>query len=52
MPYLPGTSLGGRRVDLGSVSLGMVDAGGVAWHLQELEGWDGSDLRAEYPRCS
>nr|WP_218782215.1 phage tail domain-containing protein [Streptomyces sp. BR123] len=26
----------------------MVDAAGVAWHLQALEGWDGPDLRAEY----
>lgn len=48
MPYIPGSTLGGRRVDLGSVSLGTVDGAGVAWHLQELEGWDGSDLRAEY----
>lgn len=48
MPYTPGASLGGRRVDLGSISLGMVDAAGVAWHLQELEGWDSPDLRAEY----
>ena len=48
MPYLPGTSLGGRRVDLGSVSLGMVDAAGVAWHLTGMEGWDSPDQRAEY----
>ncbi|MEW2415284.1 hypothetical protein AB0953_16435 [Streptomyces sp. NPDC046866] len=25
-----------------------MDAAGVAWHLQGLDGWDGSDLRAEY----
>lgn len=48
MPYIPGSTLGGRRVDLGPVALGAVDASGVAWHLQELEGWSGSDLRAEY----
>ncbi|MFD5509029.1 hypothetical protein ACFWIB_14800 [Streptomyces sp. NPDC127051] len=48
MPYIPGTSLGGRRVDLGSVSLGMVDAAGVAWHLTEMQGWDSPDQRAEY----
>ncbi|MEU3665742.1 phage distal tail protein [Streptomyces virginiae] len=48
MPYIPGASLGGRRADLGSLSLGMVDASGVAWHLQGLEGWDGADQRAEY----
>lgn len=48
MPYIPGASLGGRRVDLGGVSLGMVDAAGVAWHLQALEGWDGADQRSEY----
>ncbi|MFD4912860.1 hypothetical protein ACFWNR_06510 [Streptomyces virginiae] len=48
MPYTPGASLGGRRVDLGAVSLGMVDSAGVAWHLQELEGWDSAEVRAEY----
>lgn len=48
MPYIPGSTLGGRRVDLGAVSLGAVDGAGVAWHLQELEGWDGSDMRSEY----
>ncbi|MGW4505686.1 phage distal tail protein [Streptomyces sp. NPDC004436] len=48
MPFVPGAQLGGRRADLGSIALGMVDTGGVAWHLQALEGWDGSDLRSEY----
>lgn len=48
MPYIPGASLGGRRVDLGSISLGMTDAAGVAWHLREIEGWSGSEVRAEY----
>jgi hypothetical protein len=46
--YIPGASLGGRRVDLGVVSLGMVDDAGVAWHLQELEGWDSAEVRAQY----
>lgn len=48
MGYTPDTDLDGRRVDLGSVSLGRVDSAGVAWHLQEMEGWDGSEVRAEY----
>lgn len=48
MPYTPGTNLGGRRVDLGALELGAVDDAGVAWHLQVLEGWDGSDQRSEY----
>lgn len=48
MPYIPGTSLGGRQADLGDIALGTVDAAGTAWHLKEMEGWDGSDLRAEY----
>ncbi|MET9467795.1 hypothetical protein ABZY44_23930 [Streptomyces sp. NPDC006544] len=48
VPYIPGASLGGRRADLGSVTLGAVDAAGVAWHLQGLDGWDGSDLSAGY----
>lgn len=48
MPYIPGTDLGGRRADLGAVPLGGVDSAGVAWHLQELEGWDSAEVRAEY----
>lgn len=48
MGYTPGATLGGRRINLGSVQLGAVDADGVAWHLQELEGWDGSEVRVEY----
>ena len=48
MGYVPGAVLGGRRIDLGAVQLGAVDTDGVAWHLQELEGWDGSEVRAEY----
>ena len=48
MGYTPSTDLDGRQADLGSVALGRVDAAGVAWHLQEMEGWDGSEVRAEY----
>ncbi|MFF7610750.1 phage distal tail protein [Streptomyces lavendulae] len=48
MPYTPGTDLGGRRADLGAVPLGGVDGAGVAWHLQTLDGWDGSEVRAEF----
>lgn len=48
MAFVPSTDLGGRRADLGSVPLGGVDAAGVAWHLQDMEGWDGSEVRSEY----
>ncbi|MFD5675622.1 phage distal tail protein [Streptomyces sp. NPDC127040] len=48
MPYIPGSSLGGRRVDLGPLSLGTVDDAGTAWHLQELEGWDSAEVRSEH----
>lgn len=48
MPYIPGTNLGGRRADLGIVPLGAVDGAGVAWHLQELEGWDSPEIRAGF----
>ncbi|MFF1547161.1 phage distal tail protein [Streptomyces sp. NPDC058291] len=48
MPYTPGISLGGLSATLGSVALGTVDASGVAWVLQTLEGWDSPDVRAEF----
>ncbi|KUN34836.1 hypothetical protein AQJ30_27600 [Streptomyces longwoodensis] len=48
MPYTPGAALGGLSATLGGVTLGAVDAEGVAWHLQTLEGWDSSEVRAEY----
>jgi hypothetical protein len=48
VPYIPGSTLGGRRVDLGALALGAVDGAGIAWHLQELEGWDSPEVRAEY----
>lgn len=47
MPYVAGNTLGGRRADLGTLALGAVDDAGVAWHLQELEGWDSPEVRAE-----
>lgn len=48
MPYTPGTNLNGLRATLGDVALGTVDAQGVAWTLQILEGWDSPDVRAEF----
>ncbi|MEH0445420.1 hypothetical protein QA811_17610 [Streptomyces sp. B21-102] len=48
MPYTPGASLGGLSATLGSVALGAVDAAGVAWFLQTLEGWDSPETRAEF----
>lgn len=47
MVYVPGMELGGRRADLGSIRLGTVDGAGVAWSLQELDGWDSAEVRAE-----
>ena len=48
MPYTPGTNLDGLRATLGNVALGTVDAQGIAWTLQTLEGWDSPDVRAEF----
>jgi hypothetical protein len=48
VPYVPSTTLGGRRVDLGALTLGAVDDASVAWHLQDLEGWDSPEVRADY----
>ena len=48
MPFTAGQDLGGLRADLGSIPLGGVDSLGVAWALQSLEGWDGSEVRSEY----
>lgn len=45
---IPGTDLGGIRVDLGSIPLGGVDASGVSWGLQSIEGWDSAEVRSEY----
>lgn len=44
--YVPGMDLGGRRADLGPIPLGQVDEAGVAWRLQELDGWDSAEVRA------
>ena len=48
MPYTPGTVLDGLRASLGSVDLGTVDVDGTAWFLQTLDGWDSSEVRAEF----
>lgn len=48
MPYTPGTNLDGLQATLGDVALGAVDAQGVAWTLQTLDGWDSPDVRAEF----
>ncbi|MET9479885.1 hypothetical protein [Streptomyces sp. NPDC006638] len=45
--YEPGMDLGGLRADLGALPLGAVDESGVAWVLQDLQGWDSSEARAE-----
>ncbi|MEV7599858.1 hypothetical protein AB0O91_20990 [Kitasatospora sp. NPDC089797] len=42
---MPGSTLGGLRVDLGTIPLGGVDSAGVAWVLTKLEGWDSPDIR-------
>lgn len=47
MVFIPGADLSGRRADLGAVPLGGVDGTGVAWHLQDLDGWDSPEVRAE-----
>ncbi|MEU9405030.1 hypothetical protein AB0E08_04880 [Streptomyces sp. NPDC048281] len=48
MPYTPGAVLDGLQATLGSVALGAVDANGVAWFLQTMEGWDSPDARSEF----
>lgn len=47
MTYTPGQTLGGLTATLGALPLGSVDAQGVAWRLQEIDGWDSPDVRAE-----
>jgi len=48
MPYTPGADLDGISATLGGVTLGAVDSAGVAWHLQNLEGWDSPEVRSEF----
>lgn len=51
MGYTPGSTLGGRRIDLGAIPLGGVDSAGVAWTVAPedgFQGWDGPDVRASY----
>lgn len=45
---IPGTDLGGIRVDLGTIPLGGVDTAGVSWSLQSFDGWDSAEVRSEY----
>ncbi|MFD6421029.1 phage distal tail protein [Streptomyces sp. NPDC060198] len=47
MPYTPGQSLGGLTATLGEIPLGSVDPAGVAWVLQDLDGWDSPEVRSE-----
>lgn len=47
MAYIPGTDIDGRQATLGTLRFGAVDAAGVAWFLQSLEGWDSPEVRAE-----
>lgn len=41
--------LGGRRVDLGAIQFGLVDASGVAWRIgaEGLDGWDSAEIRTQ-----
>lgn len=45
---IPGTDLGGLRADLGTIPLGGVDAAGISWALQSLDGWDSAEVRSEF----
>ncbi|MFF2522226.1 phage tail family protein [Streptomyces liangshanensis] len=45
--YESGMDLGGLRAELGTLPLGAVDDVGVAWFLQDLQGWDSSESRSE-----
>lgn len=47
MPYTPGQTLGGLTATLGDLPLGAVDSAGVAWVLQDLDGWDSPEVRSE-----
>ncbi|MFE4311492.1 hypothetical protein ACFRR6_36165 [Streptomyces sp. NPDC056891] len=47
MSYIGGQDLGGLRADIGPVPLGSVDSAGVAWRLQELQGWDSPEIRTD-----
>lgn len=47
MPYTPGQLLDGLQADLGSIPFGRVDGVGVAWTLQDMQGWDSTDVRSD-----
>lgn len=42
-----GTDLAGIRVDLGDVSLNQLDDDGTWWVGENLDGWDGSDVKSQ-----
>ncbi|MET8693639.1 hypothetical protein ABZV65_13970 [Streptomyces bauhiniae] len=46
--YVPGTDIDGLQATLGTLRFGAVDAYGVAWRLQTLDGWDSPEVRAEF----
>lgn len=48
--YAPGQVLAGKTVTLGGITLGAVDAAGVAWTLDSegFQGWDSADVRTQY----
>lgn len=48
MAYIPNTDIDGLQATLGTLRLGAVDASGVAWFLQNVEGWDSPEVRAEF----
>lgn len=43
----PGYRFTDLLIDLGPVQFGAVDAAGVHWHCATVEGWDGTEVRAE-----
>lgn len=47
MPYTPGQTLGGLTATLGDLPLGAVDTFGVAWVLQDMDGWDSPEVRSD-----
>lgn len=48
MAYIPGTDNDGLRATLGTLRLGAVDSVGVNWFLQNVEGWDSAEVRADF----
>lgn len=48
--YTPGATLAGKTVTIGGITLGAVDAAGIAWTLDSdgFQGWDSADVRTQY----